>query len=44
MSFLLLLLTYPKKINAFWKKIAIPGYTTGFSAKDTDLQVTALII
>ena len=28
------LLTYPKKMNAFWKKMAIPGYTTGFSAKD----------
>lgn len=25
-------LTYPKKMNAFWKKMAIPGYTTGFSA------------
>lgn len=38
-------------MNAFWKKTAIPGYTVGFSAKDTtglrrQLQhhaVTALI-
>lgn len=26
------LLTYPKKMNAFWKKMAIPGYTIGFPA------------
>lgn len=26
--------TYPKKMNAFWKKTAMPGYTTGFSARD----------
>lgn len=29
------LLTYPKKMNAFWKKTAIPGYTTGFSVINT---------
>lgn len=27
-------LTYPKKMNAFWKKMAIPGYTTSFPSKD----------
>jgi len=26
--------TYPKKMKAFWKKTAMPGYTTGFSARD----------
>lgn len=25
--------SYPKKMNAFWKNTAIPGYTTGFSNK-----------
>lgn len=25
--------SYPKKMNAFWKNTAIPGYTTGFSDK-----------
>ena len=33
--------TYPKKMKAFWKKIAIPGYTTGFSERDVerDMQI-----
>lgn len=25
--------TYPKKMKAFWKNTAIPGYTTDFSVK-----------
>lgn len=27
------LFTYAKKMNAFWKKMAIPGYTIGFSGE-----------
>ena len=25
--------TYPKKMKAFWKNTAIPGYTMAFSVK-----------